>query len=157
MAEEAGPASAVAEEEPKPKVSRCRNLLSMHVTEAVFTGFEEGREPMLRVQPPRPAKRWAAFEIANYVSYGDYGDYADPKQEKFAFVPEEQESTIAAALAGISVGDRCALEWRHENVSTFTTLAGKSTKTQGPERVVIHLAKLGPGERATNPEAEHPE
>ena len=39
------------------------DLLSRHSTIATFSGFEQGREPMLRVFPPRPAKSWATFAI----------------------------------------------------------------------------------------------
>jgi len=39
------------------------DMLARHATLATFTGFEQGREPMLRVFPPRPAKSWATFQI----------------------------------------------------------------------------------------------
>lgn len=40
-----------------------RELLSDHAVVAEYTGTKPGREPMLRVFPPRPAKMWAEFKV----------------------------------------------------------------------------------------------
>ena len=45
------------------EVTYTADMLARHSTLATFTGFEQGREPMLRVFPPRPAKSWATFQI----------------------------------------------------------------------------------------------
>eukprot|EP00908_Phaeocystis_cordata_P017280 Transcript_28605.p1 GENE.Transcript_28605~~Transcript_28605.p1 ORF type:complete len:233 (+),score=58.42 Transcript_28605:80-778(+) len=54
------------DEEPAPDesdVQVSRELLSRHTCLASFAGLEPGREPMLRIFPPQPAKTWARFDV----------------------------------------------------------------------------------------------
>ena len=94
---------------------------------------------MLRVYPPQPAKQWAAFAILSYEEYEKLGKYGDEKQDRFAFLPEEQSDAVAAAVASLQVNDRVRLSWRHEIV-TRTDPEGRSSSV--PERPVATLEKL---------------
>eukprot|EP00756_Hemistasia_phaeocysticola_P021462 Hpha_TRINITY_DN15776_c3_g1::TRINITY_DN15776_c3_g1_i1::g.38780::m.38780 len=115
-----------------------RDLLSRHLVIAIYEGLKPGREPMLRIHPPQPAKNWATFKVEEYLEYEKPGQYGDPKSEQFAFVPEEQDESVRAALAGINPGDKVKLGWNHDYVTKTDAGGGK---IQSPERPVKTLEK----------------
>merc|ERR1719215_1844946 len=126
------------EEEEDQVVDEKRDLLARHSTISVFMGLEAGRESMLRVFPPRPAKQWANFEVEEYLEYEKPGEYGDDKGTSFGFVPAElpSDSPILIALQGLQPGSRVRLDWLHEYV-TRTTATGMSSSS--PERPVQRL------------------
>lgn len=112
-----------------------RDLLSSHSTIAVYQGLEAGREPLLRIHPPQPAKVWAVFSIESYLpeGYSKPGKYGDEKCERFAFVPDEAEQDIQSTLKTLAAGSRVRLDWVHEYV-TVKDDEGRSNSS--PERPV---------------------
>ena len=117
-----------------------RDLLSSHSTIATFSGLEAGREPMLRIFPPQPAKEWATFDIVEYNSFQKLGEYGDDPQEKFAFVSSEQSVAVQEALASISKGAQVRLAWRHEYLTKLSRGEdGETFESQYPERTVTLL------------------
>merc|ERR1712167_31605 len=122
-----------------------RELLSKHVCVATFSGVEAGREPMLRIYPPQPAKQWATFAIESYEEYEKPGKYGDEKTEKFAFVPDEQPDW-AELVASLAAGDRVKIAWLHEYVTREEPgegdNEGKTFTSKYPERIVTQLEKL---------------
>ena len=116
-----------------------RELLSRHVCTGTFSGMEAGREPMLRIYPPQPAKQWAVFAIAEYEEYEKPGQYGDERQTRFAFVPAEAPgSQWADVVSSLQPNDRVKIAWRHEYVKR-TEPGGMSSY---PERPVTLLEKL---------------
>merc|ERR1712139_698684 len=116
-----------------------RELLSRHVTRATFAGIEPGREPMLRIYPPQPAKMWANFQIDEYFEHEKPGQYGDERTDRFAFVAEEQSEAIAATLSTLQPGDAVRLAWNHDYV-TRTDEGGGVAKF--PERPVQQLERI---------------
>ena len=108
-------------------------------------GVEAGREPMLRIYPPQPAKQWATFAIESYEEYEKPGKYGDEKTEKFAFVPDEQPDW-AELVASLAAGDRVKIAWLHEYVTREEPgegdNEGKTFTSKYPERIVTQLEKL---------------
>ena len=121
-------------------MSASRELLSRHVCEARFTGYEDSMDPMLRVHPPRPARKLAVFSIEKYLDYEKPGEYGDGRAERFTISPDEcADAAIATTLASLSPGDRVKLAWNHDYV-TRTDEGGGVIKS--PERPVVLLEKL---------------
>jgi len=119
-----------------------RELLSRHVCLASYVGLEAGREPMLRVYPPIPAKQWAVFAIDAYEEYAKPGKYGDEKQQRFAFVPEEQNEAVVSTLRSLQPNDRVRIGWRHEYVTRSFGSGEQRTSSSFPERPVDILEIL---------------
>ena len=122
-----------------------RELLARHVCTATFTGLEPGREPMLRIHPPQPAKTWAAFTIDTYEEYEKPGKYGDEQQGSFAFVPAEcSNAEVLATFNTLQPQDRVRISWLHEYVtrSSWNAELGARTTSSYPERSVEILEKL---------------
>lgn len=119
-----------------------RELLARHVVIATFTGIEPGREPMLRIFPPQPAKNWAAFKIDEYLEFEKPGKYGDDKTDKFAFLPDDADAAIAATLNTLQPGDRVKLSWHHDYVTRTEEGGGQS---KSPERPVQLLERIEAG------------
>lgn len=136
-----------AQEEDESDVQITRQVLSSHECIAVFQGLEPGREPMLRIFPPQPAKTWAAFGIESYEAYEKTGEYGDEQQTRYAFVPAECESAeIADRVSSLQPNDRVRISWRHEYVtrSAWSERLGQRTSSSFPERPVLSLEKITP-------------
>jgi len=126
-----------------------RNLLARHVVQAEYRGLEQGREPMLRIYPPMPAKIWTKFsvvEVQEYEKPGQYGEEAlQPGAEK-AFERDLQPKAMQNTLAGLVPGDRVRLGWNHDYVTTeFTSPDGHKSTNQFPEHTITVLEKLSGG------------
>merc|ERR1712151_976365 len=80
-----------------PRISR--QELSKHKVYATFEGMLQGREPMMMMYPPMPAKQYAVFRVDEYISYEKPGKYGDAKQVHFEFVPSEQDASVRRAAA----------------------------------------------------------
>mmetsp|Transcript_33923 Transcript_33923/g.41816 ORF Transcript_33923/g.41816 Transcript_33923/m.41816 type:complete len:122 (+) Transcript_33923:263-628(+) len=116
-----------------------RELLSSHETEATFKGFQQGKEPLLKIYPPRPAKQWATFKIDKYINYEKPGKYGDAKAENFRCVAAEQSEEVAETISQLEVGQKVKLSWNHDYV-TRTSEQGMTSKS--PQRVVILLERM---------------
>jgi hypothetical protein len=126
-----------------------RELLARHTCTAVFCGLEAGREPMLRIFPPQPAKQWARFDIEEYEEYEKPGKYGDEQQTSFAFVPVEcEDAAVVATVAALQPADRVRVSWRHEYVtrSAWSARLQQRTSSAFPERPVVRLERLPAGD-----------
>merc|ERR1719379_2415733 len=114
-------------------MSEIRDLLSSHSTIAIYKGIEPGRENMLKIYPPQPAKDWAVFSIESYLpgGYSKPGKYGDEKCTRFAFLPDDASPEIQSTLKTLETGERVRLDWVHEYV-TIRDEEGRSTSS--PER-----------------------
>merc|ERR1719293_434331 len=98
-----------------PRISRQK--LSKHKVFATFEGMRPGREPMMMIYPPMPAKQYAMFKVDEYISYEKPGKYGDAKQVQFQFVPTEQKASVAKTVDALALGDKVLLEWQHDYVT----------------------------------------
>ena len=130
-----------------------RDTLSTHRTVARFTGYVAGREPLMRIFPPRPAEQWARFAIVLYEAYSKPGQYGDAKVDEFQCVPEEQPAWVGAAIAALAGSSvEVTLAWRHDYVKTLTTAAdGRVFTSSSPERIVTQLTVRGADGAAAPP------
>ena len=130
-----------------------RDTLSTHRTVAMFTGYVAGREPLMRILPPQPAKQWARFAVVRYESYSKPGQYGDAKGDEFQCVPTEQPAWVGAAIAALAgPGTEVTLAWRHDFVKTQTTAAdGRVFTSSSPERTVTQLTVRGADGAAAAP------
>lgn len=122
-----------------------RELLSRHKVLATFAGIEPGREQMLRIYPPRPAKSWAKFTVNKYEEFEKPGKYGDEMAKEFAFVPQEADADVASTLVSLSPGDTVRLAWNHDYVTNASAGGGM---TKSPERKVTLLERI---EKARRP------
>ena len=126
-------------------------LLSSHSVTATYAGRQE-RACMHRTSlcPDRcnHANAWAVFTVESYVDHAKPGQYGDERQTQFALQLRPHEERVAHApgtlqlTASLAVGDRVALEWRHEYVSDFDVHDGRETCAKYPIRRVVALRRL---------------
>merc|ERR1711935_1232518 len=116
-----------------------REILSKHKVLATFQGLRKGREPMLRIYPPKPAKDWAVFQVQQYLEYQKLGKYGDAETTEFAFVPREQSDLVQETIATLQKGAHVELEWEHDYVTRQDCSGGSSSY---PERKVVQILEL---------------
>lgn len=139
----------MAQEEEEQGVETERNLLARHTVLAEFAGLEQGREPMLRIYPPQPAKIWAKFlveEVQEYEKPGQYGEEQLPPRGEKAFERDSQPQAIQQLLAALVPGDRVRLGWNHDYVThEFTSPDGRKSTSQFPEHTITTLERVSGG------------
>merc|ERR1712151_782441 len=120
-----------------PRISR--QELSKHRVYATFEGIRQGREPMMMIYPPMPAKQYAVFRVDEYIFYAKLGKYGDAKQDQFQFVPAEQPASVSSTVDALALGDKVLLEWQQDYVTKESCSGGK---TKFPEGSVLQLFKI---------------
>eukprot|EP00928_Gymnodinium_smaydae_P026304 TRINITY_DN20703_c0_g2_i1.p1 TRINITY_DN20703_c0_g2~~TRINITY_DN20703_c0_g2_i1.p1 ORF type:complete len:389 (+),score=80.30 TRINITY_DN20703_c0_g2_i1:39-1205(+) len=123
-----------------------RDTLAKHSVRATFVGLREGREGMLRVFPPRPAKTWAFFRIDEYIEHQQMGQYGKKLEvgKEFGFAIEdalssEQKRTIFGQGGLLHPDDAVELAWNHDYVTTADAHGGEASM---PERPLTKLIKI---------------
>lgn len=129
--------------ESKLQPKQTRELLSSHDTEARFEGIKDHTCLGLTALCPDRcghSGKLATFAIVRYLDYQKPGEYGDPKQERFAFLIEDNQanakvpSAIRDAVMALKAGDMVRLKWNHD----YITQGG----SKFPERPILSLDPL---------------
>lgn len=126
------------------KVKETYQVLSLHVTKAVFAGTSERRcRHRTALCPDRCSHGGtiARFDITRYIDYEKPGQYGDPKSEQFMTMlklPDLTQKQIDQ-IKKLKKGTPVHLSWEHRYVKR-TSPNGSSS--QSPRRVIIELKPL---------------
>jgi hypothetical protein len=135
--------SVLAQNPPKKPANEQRELLSSHVTLAVFDGVNfrlcRGRTALC---PERcgDSGEFASFTVKKYLKYEKLGQYGDPEQQNFLVQVSDfnrkpkGDPKILETVKGLEKGDHVLLSWNHD----YVTKQG----TSSPERPIVKLEKI---------------